>query len=285
MMYFRLSTSIVLALACAPSALSFTVPLMASPSFVGSRAPASFLMRNHLTPLSMSADNEESDAPSTTKRRKRKDGKNAATVQIPSEPELTAQITTAPEPTVQIPTEPEPVVEVVEVMVAKPEPVQMKVQDIRDLVAGRAPEMTPEPIAVDEKVDDDELEDDEEYEYYYEDEDDQEVVVASYTTKENSLEDLLADARKMRETEEPDAGPSIPAMFKSVVSTIVTIDFFVVCGLLAWFLAGIFCSYIIKDDTVQIAFNGQFEAVVQPALGILMIGSVAGSFGGEPEKD
>lgn len=265
MMFFRFSTTTALALTCAPSALSFTVPLLASPSFVGSRAAVSFPMRIQLTPLRMSADNGESDVPITSKRRKRKDGKNAATIQKS--------------------TEPDPVEEVVEVMVAKPEPVQVQVQDIRDLVAGKAPEVAPAPIVVVEEEDDDELDDDEEYEYYYEDEDDQEVVVGTATTRDNSLEDLLADARKMREKEDPDEGPSIPAAIKNVVSTIITIDFFVVCGLLAWFLAGIFCSYIIKDDTVQIAFNGIFEAIVQPALGILMIGSVAGSFGGEPEKD
>jgi len=227
----------------------------------------------------MSADNGESDVPITSKRRKRKDGKNAATIQKSTEPDPVEEVVEV------MVAKPEPVVEVVEVTVAKPEPVQVQVQDIRDLVAGKAPEVAPAPIVVVEEEDDDELDDDEEYEYYYEDEDDQEVVVGTATTRDNSLEDLLADARKMREKEDPDEGPSIPAAIKNVVSTIITIDFFVVCGLLAWFLAGIFCSYIIKDDTVQIAFNGIFEAIVQPALGILMIGSVAGSFGGEPEKD
>ena len=70
-----------------------------------------------------------------------------------------------------------------------------------------------------------------------------------------------------------------------ILSTIVTIDFFVVLALLAWFLAGIFCSYVLKDDTVQIAFNMNFQAVTQPALGILMIGSVAGQAFGKEEKE
>jgi hypothetical protein len=89
----------------------------------------------------------------------------------------------------------------------------------------------------------------------------------------------------MRESAGPDADKvSIPGAIKEVVSTIVTIDFFVVCGLLLWFVAGIFSSYILKDDTVQIAFNGIFEAIVQPALGILMIGSAAGSLFGTPAE-
>lgn len=82
----------------------------------------------------------------------------------------------------------------------------------------------------------------------------------------DSLERLLQDAKEMKALEEKDdssslgategdGGISLPDSFRSILSTIVTIDFFVVCGFLLWFLAGIFCSYILKDDTVQIAFN------------------------------
>jgi hypothetical protein len=49
-----------------------------------------------------------------------------------------------------------------------------------------------------------------------------------------------------------------------VISTIVTVDFFLVLALLVWFLAGIFCSYVLKDDAVQIAFNMNFERLTQP---------------------
>ena len=100
------------------------------------------------------------------------------------------------------------------------------------------------------------------------------------SSEDDSLERLLADAKKMRmeasTKDDDDGGISAPNAIKSAISTIVTIDFFVVCGLLLWFLAGIFCSYVIKDDTVQISFNMIFQPVVQPALGILMIGSAAG---------
>jgi hypothetical protein len=74
-------------------------------------------------------------------------------------------------------------------------------------------------------------------------------------------------------------------LVSKVLSTIVTIDFFVVCGFLLWFLAGIIGSYGFHNDAVQIAFNGQFQAWVQPALGILMIGSVASSVLSEKEDN
>jgi hypothetical protein len=63
--------------------------------------------------------------------------------------------------------------------------------------------------------------------------------------------------------------------FRNIVSTIVTIDFFVVCALLVWFLAGVVSSSIFKNDDIQIAFNGIFQPVVQPALGILMIAAIS----------
>ena len=44
-------------------------------------------------------------------------------------------------------------------------------------------------------------------------------------------------------------------------------------------------SYILKYDTVQIAFNSNFERLVQPALGILMISALAGNFFAEDEED
>ena len=89
----------------------------------------------------------------------------------------------------------------------------------------------------------------------------------SSTLNPDSLEMLLQDAKEMRALEEQEqkeggsevssseGGFSIPQSFKGILSTLVTVDFFVVCAFLVWFLAGIFCSYILKDDTVQIASN------------------------------
>lgn len=109
----------------------------------------------------------------------------------------------------------------------------------------------------------------------------------------DSLERLLADAKQMEALEAKQAesaaeggkGPTsnLVATVRSAISTIVTVDFFFVCFLLLWFLTGIFGSYILKNDTIQIAFNSNFQQIAQPALGILMIGSVAGAFFNEDE--
>jgi hypothetical protein len=91
------------------------------------------------------------------------------------------------------------------------------------------------------------------------------------------LAQLLVDVRQMRAEEkngiqqETESNLSIP----KVLSTIVIADFFVVMILFFWFLLGIFSSYVMKDDAIQIAFNGIFQPIVQPALGLLMIASIS----------
>lgn len=270
-----MKTAIVLALIVQHVAC-FSTQLFSATSFTAG-STASISSKNTVlqtrVALSMSSTNDDTSQP--RRRRRRKDGKN---VEAKEESEKVEEPST------------------VNVSTPKPEPVTVKVQDIRDLVAGKTPEEAVEDETKSQSIeeyddeddeDDEDLDDDEEYEYYYEDEDNNEVIVGTSSTGDSSLEALLADAKRMRakEAEDEADGPSIPSAIKSVISTIVTIDFFVVCALLAWFLAGIFCSYVIKDDTVQIAFNGIFEPVVQPALGILMIGSAAGAAFQEPEKE
>lgn len=228
---------------------------------------------------------EESTTSSAPKRnrRKRKDGKNLKSVTGSNEELNTVQKKEEEEDTT---TTTEEEIKATETITQPPprssKSVQLKVRDVRDIVSGVAPFEDE-----DEYIDDDEEEDDDEYEYYYEDEDNNEVIVSS-GSKDNSLEALLADARRMRKEDEEngvESGLSIPSAVREVISTIVTIDFFVVCALFAWFLAGIFCSYIIKDDAVQIAFNGIFEPVVQPALGVLMIGAAGGAVFNDSEKE
>jgi len=113
---------------------------------------------------------------------------------------------------------------------------------------------------------------------------------------DESLQRLLEDAKEMKALEEEKKGDgsisagfggdnvvdggegfSIPKAVQSALSTIITADFFLICFFLLWFLAGIFSSYVVKDDTIQIAFNNIFQPVVQPALGVLMIGSIMSS--------
>lgn len=180
--------------------------------------------------------------------------------------------------------------------------VVMQVRDIQDVVSGE-PEA---PVkVVDERVtvkkeeilydddDDDELADDEEWEYFDVDQDGNEII-ASEEQQQNrgrgqdeSIEQLLADARSMRKSSSKVVDEETPLKEKilEAVANIVTVDFFVVIALLLWFLAGIFCSYVLKDDTVQIAFNMNFERVTQPALGILMIGSALGALGNKDEEE
>mmetsp|Transcript_22467 Transcript_22467/g.27087 ORF Transcript_22467/g.27087 Transcript_22467/m.27087 type:complete len:151 (+) Transcript_22467:3-455(+) len=142
--------------------------------------------------------------------------------------------------------------------------------------------------------------DDDEYEYYYEDDDGNEIVVPDEQV--DSLSQLLADARQMREQEDASAaasqkrigddddddekgGITVPESVRNVISTIVTADFFLVCALLVWFLTGIATRAIFHNDTIQIAFNNNFELIVQPALGVLMIGAGAGAVLKEEETE
>jgi len=238
----------------------------------------------------MSSHSSNSEEPQNRRRRKRKDGKNSGAVsdttekEIPSigsNSDIAAKDSSGDSVNRSI---------TMATTVDTNNPVQMQVMDVRDVVSGKSSGSNMESVTTPtnkmerskkemniEEYD----EDDDEYEYYYEDENNNEVIVGySSSSSSSSLEQLLADAKKMRQdegVETSSAEQESSLTIRSVLSTIVTADFFVVCALLLWFLAGIFCSYVIKDDTVQIAFNGIFQPVVQPALGVLMIGSALSS--------
>ncbi|KAL7470826.1 hypothetical protein ACHAXS_011105 [Conticribra weissflogii] len=248
--------------------------------------------------LNLSSDSDASSS-SSRKRRKRKDGKQFTTTSsstTDAETDLTEQKESAslPEPEE---TPPEPREQ------PKQNTVVMQVRDIRDVLSGDDTATTT-PAAKTDAVndnddDDEELADDEEWEYY-DDEDEEEFNTPTPVggrTNDDSLEQLLADARRMRSSNssgsnngemlqnEREQESSIKDKIFDAISTLVTIDFFVVIALLVWFLAGIFCSTVLGNDAVQIAFNMNFERVTQPALGILMIGSVAGALGNKEEDE
>lgn len=252
--------------------------------------------------ISMTSSDDATSESVPRKKRKRKDGKQFS-------PPTADVIDEESESSTSAPKAEEKKEEEQQSVAATSEPrktsVVMKVRDIRDVISG-APEATTfeeNDSYIDD--DDDELADDEEWEYYDVDEDGNEIIVSNEEvmkeatidrrSDDDSLEQLLADARSMRASSSSSDGksPSSSANEESsikdkvfdAISTIVTIDFFVVIGLLVWFLAGIFCSTVLKDDTVQIAFNMNFEKVTQPALGILMIGSIAGSLGNKDEEE
>lgn len=235
-----------------------------------------------------SSEGNNSAGTSNRRRRKRKDGRNLKAeepdVSAPAAPDIVEEEEAGQvvEPTAAAaPSTAEPAKKSSEV-------VTMEVRDVRDILSGKPAPSASVGDATDADVDAEELADDEEWEYYYEDEEGNEVEPPA----EGSLEQLLADAKKLRgdnESEKSDEGAlggvSIPGGIKGAISTIVTIDFFFVLGLLAWFLAGIFVRAAFGNDAVQIAFNNNFELIVQPALGVLMIASAAGVLFKEPEED
>jgi hypothetical protein len=168
------------------------------------------------------------------------------------------------------------------------DPVELQVKDVRDFVDGGSPkaaEVPKEPVTAPSMSA-------------------QSSTPASSAPSQSSnaagnLDDslamLLEDAKRMQSESGNDSSAvsaigeeeslTVKQTAANIISTIVTADFFVVCGFLLWFLLGIFCSTVLKDDTVQIAFNSNFQAFVQPALGILMIGAIAGNFFKEEEEE
>lgn len=93
------------------------------------------------------------------------------------------------------------------------------------------------------------------------------------------LADLGADieAFRRRENKQPaGAGESLISGAKDVISTIITVDFFVVIAFMLWFIAGVVSSYGFSDTFLLDQFNDKWTPVVQPALGVLMGGTIAG---------
>jgi len=158
----------------------------------------------------------------------------------------------------------------------------LQVQDVRDIVAGKTTSVPNKRQSVSKgRIEDDEEE--------YEDDDDDKD---ENGTGLDSLERLLADARQMQAMDDAalaknpnEQGFSLPTTVGGALSAIVTADFFLVCIFLVWFLAGVFGSYVLNNDTVQIAFNKAFQPFVQPALGVLMIGSIASAIFKEEEGE
>jgi len=105
----------------------------------------------------------------------------------------------------------------------------------------------------------------------------------SSTSKNNGddkLKTLLDDAKRLRASEPKTEGNAM-LKIRDIISTVVAVDFFVVFGFLIWFITGAVSSSIVKDDTIQLAFNALFQPVVQPAIGILMIASIASGVTGQ----
>jgi maltodextrin utilization protein YvdJ len=193
------------------------------------------------------------------KYRKRKDGKQFAS---PSDATLTA------EATIEMAEETMPAA-----LTPKQNTVVMQVHGIQDVLSGN--DSTTATMNNEE-----ELGEDEEWEYYDDEEDatTQSAAVPAGRTRDESVEQLLVDVHQFHSvTNTESTSPtqnkaSISGTVFNLISTIVTIDFFVVIALLVWFLTGIFYLSVFKDNAVQIVFNMNFERVTQPVMGILMNG-------------
>ena len=163
--------------------------------------------------------------------------------------------------------------------------VEFQIQDVRDVVAGvkqsepslDSPEASPSITSVAASSSIDSMSD----------------TLSSQSvssSSDDSFERLLEDARRMKaesgESVDGESGEgSIKTKARNILSTIVTVDFFVVFAFLLWFLAGLFSITVFNDDTIQLAFNRNFELLVQPALGVLMLGTVVGNFLKDEEEE
>lgn len=95
----------------------------------------------------------------------------------------------------------------------------------------------------------------------------------------NELADLGADIERFRSLENKQpvgVGESLALGAKDLISTIITVDFFVVIAFMLWFIAGVVSSYGFNNTFLLDEFNDKWTPVVQPALGVLMGGTIAG---------
>lgn len=108
------------------------------------------------------------------------------------------------------------------------------------------------------------------------------------------MKDLGADIARFRAREDlgreqVSAGESFALGAKDLISTIITVDFFVVIAFMLWFIAGVVGTYAFDNTFLLDEFNESWTPIVQPALGVLMAGTIAGGvvskFGGESEDD
>ncbi len=262
-----------LLLLLATSTAAFITPILHAVSMVtpATRRDLRSTARRPRKLASEGVNNEASTTTASGERRKRKDGKQF----FPPNSIIDAENSNRG-PVLESMTQPELKMPPPAPAVPKENVVVMQVRDIRDVISGAT-----ESILIDGQVeiddddnDDDKLAEDEEWEYFDVDENGNEIIafnerVERKGAKDDSIEQLLADARQMRRAKPVDEGgdDSLSSMKNTifeVISNIVTVDFFVVIGLLAWFLAGIFCSSVLHNDAVQIAFNMNFERVTQP---------------------
>lgn len=93
------------------------------------------------------------------------------------------------------------------------------------------------------------------------------------------LADLGADIARFRAKEgkrNESLGEAVALGAKDLISNIITIDFFVVIAFMLWFIAGVVSTYGFKNTFLLDEFNESWTPIVQPALGVLMGGTIVG---------
>lgn len=79
-------------------------------------------------------------------------------------------------------------------------------------------------------------------------------------------------ARSATESEEPPTNTASKA--KKAIDTILLWDFFLVLGLLAWLIVALVPHFASQDDRMLDAWLALWEPFIQPALGVLMLGTL-----------
>eukprot|EP00472_Partenskyella_glossopodia_P003053 CAMPEP_0197526294 /NCGR_PEP_ID=MMETSP1318-20131121/17221_1 /TAXON_ID=552666 /ORGANISM="Partenskyella glossopodia, Strain RCC365" /LENGTH=127 /DNA_ID=CAMNT_0043080397 /DNA_START=259 /DNA_END=642 /DNA_ORIENTATION=+ len=102
--------------------------------------------------------------------------------------------------------------------------------------------------------------------------------------EENPYEKMQMDLEKERAFEdrsemELDLGFSFGSLKESVDSFLIA-TFFFVCLSLAWLATGVGAKYLLKTEAVYEAWYALWTPVFQPALGILMLGSIVSGVSG-----
>uniref|UniRef100_A0A7S0LML8 Uncharacterized protein n=1 Tax=Coccolithus braarudii TaxID=221442 RepID=A0A7S0LML8_9EUKA len=57
----------------------------------------------------------------------------------------------------------------------------------------------------------------------------------------------------------------------SVLGTVLTYNFFIICGFFAWFLTGVGAQYGVQNEAIINAFRGCWDFLIQPLLGTHMV--------------
>lgn len=283
-MSFRIYHAVALLVGMIVPSTSFTTP---SPyknlPFISSNLDSSeiyhkqaLLPTNHVSKFSFSiaatgSESDEASSPATSssgrkKRRKRKKDSDL----IEKESDVVVDEVVEPKAEVEEEEEEEYEEEFDEQSITSNRFVEVEVRDIRDVLSGSASSSsssvdTSSPNSISN-------------------------VDFSNDDSDDKMKSLLADAKRFGAARASEKGETdeeenpLGDKIRGVLETIVTADFFVVCGFLLWFLAGIFSSSVLKNDAIQLAFNGIFETLVQPALGILMIASAASAMGKKDDE-